>query len=154
MSKRRAVSSDRSASTPSKRTTETRPGSDVEQTNSSDGARKKVRWGSHMDEEEQVGEESIFEDAVDGPEKICLAASCSGGRVGCAYYDPVKCVVYVLEDTQEGAHFDLSRMLLEQTSPDIVLTSTQADDEFMDVCRNFGSLCFVSVDICAYVDYT
>jgi hypothetical protein len=35
---------------------------------------------------------------------------CSRGRIAGAYYDPVKCIVYVLEDTQEGAHFDLTNM--------------------------------------------
>lgn len=32
------------------------------------------------------------------------------GRVGCAYYDPIKCSLYVLEDTQETVHFDLTKM--------------------------------------------
>ena len=41
----------------------------------------------------------------------CVAAYiCPSGRIGCAYYDPVKCIVYVLEDTQEGAHYDLTKM--------------------------------------------
>jgi hypothetical protein len=34
---------------------------------------------------------------------------CSG-RIGCAYYDPVKCVLIVLEDTQDTEHFDLANM--------------------------------------------
>ena len=34
----------------------------------------------------------------------------NSGRVGCAYYDPVKCVIFVLEDTQETSHFDLTKM--------------------------------------------
>jgi hypothetical protein len=32
------------------------------------------------------------------------------GRVGGAYYDPVKCLVYVLEDTQDTPHFELAKM--------------------------------------------
>lgn len=32
------------------------------------------------------------------------------GRVGCAYYDPVKCLIYIFEDTQETPHFDLTTM--------------------------------------------
>lgn len=31
-------------------------------------------------------------------------------RVACAYYDPVKRFVYVLEDTEENVHFDLTKM--------------------------------------------
>ena len=33
---------------------------------------------------------------------------CSG-RVACAYYDPVKCTIYVLEDTPDNKHFDLTK---------------------------------------------
>lgn len=32
------------------------------------------------------------------------------GRIGFAYYDPVKCKIYVLEDTQESAYFDVTKM--------------------------------------------
>ena len=32
------------------------------------------------------------------------------GRVACAYYEPLKGLLYVLEDTQETPHFDLTRM--------------------------------------------
>lgn len=31
------------------------------------------------------------------------------GRIGCAYYDPVKCTVYTFEDTPENQHFDLTK---------------------------------------------
>jgi len=31
------------------------------------------------------------------------------GRIGCAYYDPVNFLIYVLEDTQETAHFDVTK---------------------------------------------
>ncbi|EGO23820.1 hypothetical protein SERLADRAFT_450137 [Serpula lacrymans var. lacrymans S7.9] len=61
---------------------------------------------------------------------------CSG-RIGCSYYDPVKCFVYVLEDTQESLHFDLTTMLLEQCNPDIVLTSSRADDKFINILQNY-----------------
>ncbi|KAJ3854057.1 DNA mismatch repair protein MutS [Lentinula lateritia] len=52
-----------------------------------------------------------------------------------AYYDPIKCSIYVLEDTEETSHFDVTKMVLEQASPDIVLTSSRSDDEFMDTVR-------------------
>jgi hypothetical protein len=32
------------------------------------------------------------------------------GRIGCAYYEPVQSTIYVLEDTAESLHFDLTRM--------------------------------------------
>ena len=72
--------------------------------------------------------------------------------MGCAYYDPAVRILYVLEDTQESLHFDLTRMrkhfldvrkwscadfylstVLEQVNPDIVLTSSRADDDFKDM---------------------
>ena len=31
------------------------------------------------------------------------------GRIGCAYYDPVNSLIHVLEDTQETAHFDVTK---------------------------------------------
>ncbi|KIJ17739.1 hypothetical protein PAXINDRAFT_175534 [Paxillus involutus ATCC 200175] len=58
------------------------------------------------------------------------------GRLGCAYYDPIKCAVYVLEDTQEDAHHDLTKMLLEHSSPDVILTSSKADDAFISVLQS------------------
>ncbi|KAI9573599.1 DNA mismatch repair protein MutS [Boletus coccyginus] len=60
----------------------------------------------------------------------------ASGRIGCAYYDPVKCVVYVLEDTQEGTHYDLTKMILEHSDPGVVLTSSKADDSFISVLQN------------------
>ncbi|KAJ7784480.1 DNA mismatch repair protein MutS [Mycena metata] len=80
----------------------------------------------------EVSTESDSEDAVD---KICLAAYCQHGRIGCAYYDPVKCMIFYLEDTQETSHFELTTMLLEQANPDVLLTSSRSEDEFMDVAR-------------------
>jgi DNA mismatch repair protein MSH5 len=98
---------------------------------------------------------------------LCLAyvlAVCSSltsfasrsGRLGAAYYEPAKGIIHVLEDTQETLHFDLTRMrnvlanasliytltpctVLEQIQPDMVLTSTKSDEEFMDVLRDHGT---------------
>ncbi|KAF8240506.1 hypothetical protein L208DRAFT_1420391 [Tricholoma matsutake] len=54
------------------------------------------------------------------------------GCISCTYYDSVTCVVYVMEDTEESLHFDLTVMLLEQSNPDIVFTSSHGDDTFID----------------------
>ncbi|KAI8986224.1 DNA mismatch repair protein MutS [Trametes punicea] len=97
--------------------------------------RKKVRWDGSV---ESPHEDSIEEDSSsDTVEKIGLAATCQFGRVACAFYDPVKCTVFVFEDTTENKHFDLTKAFLEQASPDVVLTSSKADDNFMDVCRDY-----------------
>lgn len=88
---------------------------------------------------------------------ICLSCYANSGRVACAYYDPIKCMIYVLEDTQETLRFELTKMrqsflvssitcvhhslaVLEQASPDLVLTSSKADDEFMDALRDHSIL--------------
>ncbi|VDC00678.1 unnamed protein product [Peniophora sp. CBMAI 1063] len=96
---------------------------------------KKVRWGSQLDAEDE--EEDTSEESSTRPEKLCLAAACSGGRLGCSYYDPMKGIMYVLEDTQEDAHFDLMQLLLEQTNPDVVLVGAQAEDELIEICRAY-----------------
>ncbi|KAK0244297.1 muts domain V-domain-containing protein [Armillaria nabsnona] len=101
--------------------------------------RKKVRWeGNDSVTEKETGTtESDDDDDESVPEKISLTAWCQHGRVGVAYYDPVKCTVYVLEDTQESQHFDLTQIILDQAKPNIVLTSSKADDLFIDALREY-----------------
>ncbi|KAG7440868.1 uncharacterized protein BT62DRAFT_1080549 [Guyanagaster necrorhizus] len=47
-------------------------------------------------------------------------------------------MVYVLEDTQESQHFDLIQIILDQAKPDVVLTSSKADDSFIDALREYA----------------
>ncbi|KAJ7610685.1 DNA mismatch repair protein MutS [Mycena rosella] len=105
---------------------------------SSPTGKKKVRWegkpSAVTTAEETTGTESDSEEPA-ASDTICLAAYCQHGRVGFAYYNPIECMIYVLEDTQETAHFELTTILLEQASPDVLLTSSRSDDEFMDVAR-------------------
>ncbi|RDX49897.1 hypothetical protein OH76DRAFT_495372 [Lentinus brumalis] len=99
--------------------------------------RKRVRWGGDIetqDDEEDPEEQGSSSSAE--REKLCMAASCQFGRVACAYYDPVTFTMYVLEDTSENQHFDLTKAFLEQACPDVVLTSSKADDNCMDVLRD------------------
>ncbi|KAI1793251.1 muts domain V-domain-containing protein [Ganoderma leucocontextum] len=100
-----------------------------------DNPRKKVRWdGCDETPEEEDEEESSSSGTT---EKVCLAATCQFGRVACAYYDPVKCTIYVFDDTPENQHFDLTKAFLEQAVPDVVLTSSKADDNFIDIFRDY-----------------
>ena len=88
----------------------------------------------------------------------CFAYS---GRIAFAYYDPLKGILHVLEDTQETGHFDLTRMcefevnspsrlpcgsssspVLEQVSPDYALTSSKSDDEFIDTMRDHSTCAY------------
>ncbi|KAH9080364.1 DNA mismatch repair protein MutS [Lactarius deliciosus] len=63
-------------------------------------------------------------------------ATTLNGRIGCAYYNPVDFLIYVLEDTQETTQFDVARTLLDQVSPDVFLASSKADDKFIDLCSD------------------
>ncbi|KAF9452964.1 hypothetical protein P691DRAFT_659812 [Macrolepiota fuliginosa MF-IS2] len=87
------------------------------------------------------------EDEVPTAKKIPLAISCSHGRVGAAYFHSLKSTLYLLEDTQESHHFDLTIMLLEQASPDIVLTSSKSDDDFIDTLRDHSDITNVTFQI-------
>ncbi|TFK40842.1 DNA mismatch repair protein MutS [Crucibulum laeve] len=106
---------------------------DEDNSDSSRFNKKKVRWEAKSGVTTDDSESSESEETL----KTCLATWCSHGRVGSAYYDPVKYIIYVLEDTHETPHFDLTKMLLEQANPDIVLTSSNADDEYMDTLRDY-----------------
>ncbi|KAH6908017.1 muts domain V-domain-containing protein [Coprinopsis sp. MPI-PUGE-AT-0042] len=112
--------------------------------------KKKVRWkaSSSLNEEDDsndVAEQSDEEDESSADSEQARFLTSCRGRLGVAYYEPAKGIIHVLEDTQETLHFDLTRMLLEQIQPDIVLTSTKADEEFMDVLRDHvdsaGGIC-------------
>ncbi|KAL1744418.1 DNA mismatch repair protein MutS [Schizophyllum fasciatum] len=100
---------------------------------------KKVRFDGSQTETTSVRTTTVQSDTEDEsriPDKVCLTAWCQHGRMACAYYDPVKCIIYVLEDTQETPHLDLTQTLLEQAHPDIILTSSRGDDEFIDKLRD------------------
>ncbi|EIN12874.1 hypothetical protein PUNSTDRAFT_111245 [Punctularia strigosozonata HHB-11173 SS5] len=103
-----------------------------------DQPKKKVRWSSDHDDDNEEAAEILADEISEetGSDKICLAATCHRGRLGCAYYEPVQATVYVLEDTNDSVHFDLTKMLFEQANPDIVLTGSRADDEFIDLLRD------------------
>ncbi|KAJ6508696.1 muts domain V-domain-containing protein [Mycena sanguinolenta] len=107
--------------------------SDSESEPASSPEKKKVRWEGKSATTVEGTADGDSEDPID--DKICAAAYCQHGRIGCAYYDPIKCMVFVLEDTQETAHYELTTMVLEQANPDVLLTSSRSDDEFMDVAR-------------------
>lgn len=95
-------------------------------------------------------------------------------RLACAYYDPVKRFVYVLEDTEENVHLDLTKMresffsvptgfdaidsfavsertVFEQTSPDAIITSSRADDGFITVCQKYGTSSLTFLHLNAYM---
>ncbi|KAG2066456.1 hypothetical protein BDR04DRAFT_1081862 [Suillus decipiens] len=101
--------------------------------------RKKVRWEGNSESVAAVADtENVSSEDDASISKICLTICCQSGRVAGAYYDPVRCIVYVLEDTQEDVQFDLTNMLLEQCNANVVLTSSKADDPFISVLQKFA----------------
>ncbi|KAF9554712.1 hypothetical protein CPC08DRAFT_744416 [Agrocybe pediades] len=120
------------------------PSSDDSSASDYPSKRKKVRWFASAQINSTATEEETSSGDEEPPEKgstflpslslrTCLAALCSHGKVGCAYYEPVKRILFVMEDTRETPHFDMMNMLLEQVNPDIALTSSKADDDFINV---------------------
>ncbi|KAH7919581.1 hypothetical protein BV22DRAFT_1108014 [Leucogyrophana mollusca] len=105
----------------------------------SDVAPKRVRWQGSSKSRSDDGSIDEGDGSTDSL-KVSATSDATdflwSGRIGCAYYDPVKCLIYVLEDTQESGHFDVSKLLLDQCSPDIVLTSSRADDSFITILQN------------------
>ncbi|CAA7258834.1 unnamed protein product [Cyclocybe aegerita] len=98
---------------------------------------KRVRWQGKggltlQDEYSEASSDEEVSEPSEKTQQTCLAALCSHGSLGCAYYDPNTRVLSLLEDTQDTLHFDLTQMLLEQVNADVVLTSTRSDDEFID----------------------
>ncbi|PAV17141.1 dna mismatch repair msh5 [Pyrrhoderma noxium] len=103
---------------------------------------KKVKW--NVEEAHGCGEGDGDEVEIDTPDeiqisddKVVLSLFSLHYRVGCAYYDPTKFVIYILEDTAESSHFDTTKLLLEQTNPDVTLTSTRADEASIDTIRDY-----------------
>ncbi|KZT60301.1 hypothetical protein CALCODRAFT_492631 [Calocera cornea HHB12733] len=66
----------------------------------------------------------------DGLDQVCVAMNSNSQRLGAAIYDPATSTLYLLEDTEDSAAFDLAVAVLEQTTPQTVLTSSKSDERF------------------------
>ncbi|KAF7798450.1 hypothetical protein EIP86_009671 [Pleurotus ostreatoroseus] len=112
--------------------------SDEESPSISESNTKRVRWDGDVPDTGEEGEEENDDDESDenASEKTIMAVSCQFGRVGGAYFDPVTCKIFVLEDSQESAYYELTRMLLEQAEPEVALVSSKAEDGCIDVMRS------------------
>ncbi|SCZ91293.1 BZ3500_MvSof-1268-A1-R1_Chr1-2g01313 [Microbotryum saponariae] len=89
---------------------------------------------------QSASESRIVDDDLDGREDdtkpelgILLAITALKNRVGCCYYDRSGNMIHFLQDQQDGQQWDLVRMVLEQTQPSHVITSTNADSRFHEV---------------------
>ncbi|CCM03560.1 uncharacterized protein FIBRA_05696 [Fibroporia radiculosa] len=103
----------------------------IEDSLNSSTSRKKVRWGGDLESSLEPSELSSEGGDNEGDIMDKLHhASC------CAYYDPVKCTIFAFEDMQENQHYDLAKALFEQCSPNIAITSSKADENFIDVLRD------------------
>ncbi|KAJ3538338.1 hypothetical protein NM688_g6534 [Phlebia brevispora] len=113
-------------------------GSDHDTLGTPGSSAKRVRWDNDIeaiDDGAQVDSDGE-EEEESAAEKTVMAMSCQFGRVGGAYFDPVTCKIFVLEDSQESTHYDLTRMLVEQADPEVVLISSKAEDGCIDVLRS------------------
>ncbi|KAI0087825.1 muts domain V-domain-containing protein [Irpex rosettiformis] len=97
---------------------------------------KRVRWDADVEDSEPV-EEMTESEGEGESEKVCLAVTCQFGRTGGAYYDPVTSKIFVLEDSHESPQFDITRMLVEQADPDVLLVSSKAEDGCIDALREY-----------------
>lgn len=78
------------------------------------------------------------------------------GSVAAAYYDSGDSTLYLLEDTYDGHHLDLTKLrkcpffslraflrgfraVLEQVKPDYILTSSRADEALIRECQLYGT---------------
>ncbi|KAL0961432.1 hypothetical protein HGRIS_006377 [Hohenbuehelia grisea] len=131
------------------------PSIDHAGTDSSQPEDKKVRWDKGSESQEHNRAEATSDDETSiSTGKVYLAAVSQLGRVGCSYYDPIEGVIRVMEDTQESRHFDLIKMVLDQASPDIVLTSSRSDEELIDALREYTDRLGVSLQIRPFKEFT
>ncbi|KAI6114298.1 DNA mismatch repair protein MutS [Pisolithus sp. B1] len=93
---------------------------------------KHVRWDVTSDSREEPASGPADSDSVPSEKASVL------GRLGCAYYDPATCVVSVLEDCREASHYDLTKMLVEQSNPRVVITSSKSDDACISVLQDYA----------------
>ncbi|PVF94626.1 hypothetical protein CPB86DRAFT_808461 [Serendipita vermifera] len=105
---------------------------------------RRVRWDTAQNDVQGESTAHSFEesprdqDTEDTSQEshLCLTMMCANGRLACAYFDSLKGIINILEDTEENNHFDLTVRILEQISPRLVLTSSKSDELFMDKVRD------------------
>ncbi|KAG8850335.1 MutS protein msh5 [Serendipita sp. 411] len=105
--------------------------------------RTTVHWAKdHIVDEYSTNDKSASSNALDDDQEsseesqICMTIICNGGSVACSYFDPQTGILYIMEDTEENNHFDLTLRVLEHIGPNLVLTSTKSDELFMDFVRD------------------
>jgi hypothetical protein len=99
-----------------------------------ESGKKRVRWNGEaveaVEEEEEVPskESSSEEEEIEDVGQICLSITCSqyvcgsmhvpvayirasrlrSGRLAAAYYDPTPSILYMMEDTIDSSHYDIT----------------------------------------------
>ncbi|GAA5919798.1 hypothetical protein JCM6882_003420 [Rhodosporidiobolus microsporus] len=107
---------------------------------------RQVRWGTDevYSQTQHAGGAESQRDANDGGqsddgeaghggrgEGNSLAICATKGRVGCCYYDVEMNKLRFVEDQQDTSGWDLTTLILEQLLPSTVLTSANADADFV-----------------------
>ncbi|GAA6004146.1 hypothetical protein JCM10207_002453 [Rhodosporidiobolus poonsookiae] len=99
---------------------------------------REVRWGQnevmgqpeHADAEQHEPLEE--EDEDDGLEGSLLAISAVKNKLGCCYYDCATRKLHFIEDQSDSSGWDLTNLILEQLLPSAVITSSNADADFLE----------------------
>ncbi|KAG6331359.1 hypothetical protein ID866_7726 [Astraeus odoratus] len=124
--------------------------------------RKRVRWNVTSESLEESRQDQSDSDAVEldkAGKSPCLSyvsdvysltvrvRLCASGRLGCAYYDYLKRAICVLEDSKEDGHCDLTKMLVEQVKPNVILASSKSDETGITLLQDYAdaSGCIVQI---------
>ncbi|KAI5479415.1 hypothetical protein MNV49_003559 [Pseudohyphozyma bogoriensis] len=67
---------------------------------------------------------------------VTLVTTATRGKMGACYYDGEVGKIYFIEDTEDSDSWDLLGLIIEQTAPHTVLTSSSADASFLDVLQS------------------
>ncbi|KAG9293455.1 hypothetical protein G9A89_009179 [Geosiphon pyriformis] len=82
----------------------------------------------------EEGESSLEdEDILTG--KIVMAVSYRHRKLGCAYYNVTNSTLYLMEDAYEAPPYDILHLLRFQIMPSAILTSSRADEEFIQALK-------------------
>lgn len=73
-------------------------------------------------------------------DEIYLSVVWNGGKLGAAYYDLNTAEVHMLKDITETDNFNILRKVWQQARPKHVITSTKADERFLNALSDFGKI--------------
>ncbi|TPX38060.1 hypothetical protein SmJEL517_g00294 [Synchytrium microbalum] len=118
---------------------------------------KRVRFDDHVqanefeapdvEDEEDIGDDDATKtdglglsesemENDDEDQRIVMAISSRGRKVGCAFFDDRTHQLYVMEDVEEDEAFTMTTLLKLQVNPSVILMSSRTEEAFYDVVRD------------------